>query len=226
MVILATKLYVEGEARERSLDGLASMVRDDIGQLDVEFELGIRRDDFPSVTVTGPDATVARNVLTERWGAIPGRLESGESYIGTLASWTDEGWTLDAGRSVQIPCSELGLGPGRGGQLRDRFGVLQHQRLEFVWGETPALSEAERDRLFEWRRGPGRLNVNSVTRAEVRRVLNKAGHADDVIRIERLGLLEQSVVCAPGTDPPGLLSSVGPYLPGEMRCVLTDPTND
>ena len=36
MVILATKVYVEGEARERALDGLRSMVADDVGDLDVD----------------------------------------------------------------------------------------------------------------------------------------------------------------------------------------------
>ncbi|MXR22302.1 DUF2110 family protein, partial [Halobacterium bonnevillei] len=42
---LATKLYVEGDARERSLDSLRSQVDNDVGDLDVEFELGVRHDD-------------------------------------------------------------------------------------------------------------------------------------------------------------------------------------
>ncbi len=93
--------------------------------------------------------------------------------------------------------------------------------LRFVAGDPPRLADAERDRLFEWTRSDsGRLNVNSATRGEVRATLNRAGHARDVVTVERLGLLEQSVVCAEGTDPPGLLASVGEYLPAELKCVI------
>jgi hypothetical protein len=64
------------------------------------------------------------------------------------------------------------------------------------------------------------LNVNSATRSEVRATVNRAGHANDIVTVERLGLLEQSVVCKDGTDPPGLLASVGEYLPAELLCVV------
>ncbi len=220
MVVLATKLYVRGDAKQRSLDSLRSLVNNEIGELDVEFELGIRHDDFPSVTITGEDAVVARNVLREAWGEIPTNLEAGETYVGTLDSWDGEGFVLDAGQPVRIPTAELGLGPGTPSQIRDRFGLVQHLPMKFVYGEPSRLADAERDRLYDWSRGNGRLNVNSATRAEVRATLNRAGHAQDIITIERLGLLEQSVICAEGTDPPGLLASVGEYLPAELRCVV------
>jgi hypothetical protein len=64
------------------------------------------------------------------------------------------------------------------------------------------------------------VNVNSATRGEVRATVNRAGHARDIVTVERLGLLEQSIVCAEGTDPPGLLSAIGAYLPAELRCVI------
>jgi hypothetical protein len=54
----------------------------------------------------------------------------------------------------------------------------------------------------------------------VRATVNRAGHARDIVTVERLGLLEQSVVCAAGTDPPGLLADVGPYLESELLCVV------
>jgi hypothetical protein len=64
------------------------------------------------------------------------------------------------------------------------------------------------------------VNVNSATRAEVRATVNRAGHARDIVTVERLGLLEQSIVCKPETDPPGLLASIGEYLPSELLCVV------
>jgi hypothetical protein len=222
MVVLATKCYVEGDARSRALDGMEAMVDDDLGDLDVHWTVGVRDDDFVSVTVEGDDAAVARNLLRERWDEVPsdGRLTEGDTYTGTLESWDDDGIVLDAGTRVRIPTPELGLGPGSASQIRDRFGLVQHLPLEFVAGEPARLSDDERDRLYGWSRGPGRVNVNSTTRGEARATVNRAGHAGDIVTVERLGLLEQSIVCAEGTDPPGLLASIGQYLPAELKCVI------
>jgi hypothetical protein len=224
MVVLATKLYVEGEARQRALDSLRSQVDNAIGGLDVEFSLGIRDDEFPSATVSGPDATAARNALAEEWGELTPHREPGGTYVGTLANWDDDGIVLDVGfgETVRIEVENLGLGPGDAGQIRQRFGLVQHLPLRYTLAEdgVASLAAAEQDRLYEWTRGTGRLNVNSATRAEVRATVNRAGHAQDIVTVERLGLLEQSVVCREGTDPPGLLAAVGEYLPAELLCVV------
>jgi hypothetical protein len=221
MVVLATKVTVHGGARERALDGLRSLVDDAIGELDASYEIGIRHDEFPTVTIEGEDRVVARNVLREEFGEITDEFEAGETYVGTLESWDDEGFVLDAGREIRVPADELGLGQGRPAQLVERFGLVQHLPMEFVYSEEGSrLSDAERDRLFGWTRGPGRVNVNSATRGQVRATVNRAGHAEDIVTVERLGLLEQSIVCREGTDPPGLLAAIGPHLPSELRCVI------
>jgi hypothetical protein len=207
MVVLATKLYVSGDARERAVDSLRSLVGNALDDLDVRYEVGVRHDDFPSVTVSGEDAVVARNLLREEWGEVTGEFEAGETYVGTLERWDEDGFVLDAGEAIRVPASELGLGPGSPEQVRERFGLVQHLPLRFVYGgdedgETPhRLAEAERDRLYEWTRGDGRVNVNSATRAEVRATVNRA-------------------VPGEGTDPPGLLASIGEHLPAELRCVV------
>ncbi|GAA0299924.1 DUF2110 family protein [Halarchaeum salinum] len=223
MVVLATKVYVEGDARERALDSLGSLVGNALGDLDVSFDVGLRHDGFPSVTLSGDDAPVARNVLGEEWGVITPEFEDGETYVGTLEGWSDDGFVLDAGEEVEIPADGLDLGPGTPEQVRTRFGLVQHVPLQFVYDETDghALADAERDRLYDWTRAEtGRVNVNSATRAEVRATVNRAGHARDIVTVERLGLLEQSVVCREGTDPPGLLASIGEYVPAELLCVV------
>jgi hypothetical protein len=224
MVVLASKVYVEGDARERALDGLRSLVDNDVGGLDVEFEVGVRHDDFPTVTLEGPDEVAARNTLAETWGEITPEFEAGETYVGTLESWDADGFVLDAGEDVRIPADELDLGPGSPSQIRERFGLVQHVPLTFVYGgdgeSSSSLADEERDRLYDWTRGSGRLNVNSATRGEVRATVNRAGHARDIVTVERLGLLEQSVVCKDSTDPPGLLSAVGKHLPSELLAVV------
>src|SRR6056297_121509 len=220
MVVLATKLYVGGDARERSLDSLRSMINNEVGDLDVTVDVGIRDDDFPSVTIDGDDAVVARNLLREEWGEITQHFETGDTYVGTLEGWDDDGFVLDAGQEVRIPASELGLGQGTPEQIRTRYGLVQHMPLRFVWDDPPRLADEERDRLYDWTRGAGRVNVNSATRSEIRATVNRAGHAQDIVTVERLGLLEGSIVCREETDPPGLLASIGGYLPAELLAVV------
>jgi len=232
MVVLATRVYVDGDARDRATDGLRSMVADLIGDLEVEYTVGLRHDDRPSVTVEGVDAEPARAALREAFGAVyPDGPRAGEPSVATLESWDEDGLTLSAGRDVFVPGDRIGLGPGSPAQVRERFGLVQHLPMRVVVDEPDGdgdgagplvgeLAAAERDRLYDWTRGPGRVNVNSATRSEVRATVNRAGHADDVVTVERLGLLEQSIVCREGTDPPGLLASVGQYLPAEMLCVV------
>ncbi|WP_435064766.1 DUF2110 family protein [Halobaculum sp. EA56] len=222
MVVLATKCYVGGDARDRALDGMTSLVANDLGDLDVEYDVGVRRDDFVSVTVSGEDETVARNVLREEWGEVTDHFTDGEAYVGTLEGWDEDGFVLDAGTEIRVPADGIGLGPGSPGQVRDRFGLVQHLPMTFVYDAEAGheLADAERDRLYDWTRGQGRVNVNSATRAEVRATVNRAGHANDIVTVERLGLLEQSIVCRENTDAPGLLASIGGYLPSELKAVV------
>jgi hypothetical protein len=216
---LATRCYVEGEARERALKSLGSLLDNDIGELDVTHDLRVREDGFPVVDLEGPDARAGANVLREQWGeARP--PAAGEVGVGTLAGWDEQALLLDAGETVRVGRDSLGLGPGDPGEIRTRYGLVQHVPLRFLGGESPRLADTERDRLYGWSRGDGRVNVNSATRAEVRATVNRAGHARDIVTVERLGLLEQSIVCRPDTDPPGLLASIGEYLPSELLCVV------
>ncbi|MFB6167478.1 MAG: DUF2110 family protein [Haloferacaceae archaeon] len=221
MVVLATKCYVSGDARERALDSLDALLADALGDLDVGWTAGVRADDWVSVTLSGEDEVAARNLLREQWGEVPTHLDSGETYVGTLESWTDDSLGVDLGpRTVEIAAADLDLGPGTAAQVRDRFGLVQHVRLRVVLSDPPRLADEEVDRLYDWTRGAGRLNVNSATRGEVRATVNRAGHARDIVTVERLGLLEQSVVCTESTDPPGILAAVGEHLPAELRCVV------
>ncbi len=222
MVVLGSKVYVKGDARERALDGLRSLVADRFGDLDVEYEVGQRDDDFPVVTVEGPDATVARNLLREEFGEMVADHQPGETYVGTLDSWDEDGFVLDVsmGQTVRIPAENIGLGQGSPAQIRKRFGLVQHLPLRFVAGDEPRLADEEVDRLYDWSRGNGRVNANSATRSEVRATVNRAGHAQDIVTVERLGLLEMSIICNPDTDPPGLLADIGRFMPSELLAVV------
>jgi hypothetical protein len=55
-------------------------------------------------------------------------------------------------------------------------------------------------------------------------VLKRSGHIRDIYAIERLGILEHSIVCKHGTDAPGLIPIIGPLLESELGCVRGDHT--
>lgn len=218
MVILATKVY--GEHRERAVQSLTAILDQQLDGLEVTYNVGVRHDGFPAVTIEGEDAVVARNLLGAEWGEIPGHLEPGGTYRGVLEGWTDEGFVVDVGESVLLPGDHLDLGVGTPAQLATRFGLVTNMPIEIAIADVPTLSDAQRDRLFDWQRGPGRVNANGITRGQLRATLNRAGHAQDIQTIERLGLLEQSIICTEDTDPPGIVASIGPYVAGELACVL------
>lgn len=218
MVILATRIY--GDQAENGRRSLEAIVDDQLAGLEVDHDVGVRHDGFVTVTIEGPDAVAARNLLAEHWGEIPGRLEAGETYRGVLAGWDDTGFTVDVGEPVHIDRDDLGLGVGDPEQLATRFGLVTNLPLAVVYGDEPHLADASRDRLHDWRRGPGRVTANGVTRSQLRATINRAGHAHDIQTIERIGVLEQSIVCEDDTDPPGLLASIGRFLSGELACVI------
>ncbi|MDR9411649.1 MAG: DUF2110 family protein [Haloquadratum sp.] len=224
MLRLAQQCYVHGDARGRALQGLRAMLEDQIGGLDVTSAIAVGADEYVDVELTGPDATVAEAVVGEAFPTVASDPETATASGAVLLRWDAAGWTVGLGPGVErtLPADELGLGPGGGLQLRERFGVVQHMPVELSLEGTPTLADATRDLLYGWRRDAagGRVTVNSVTRGQLRATINRAGLADAIVTIERIGLLEQSVRCAEGTDPPGVVAAIGPYLPAEMKCVI------
>ena len=224
MLRLAQQCYVHGDARGRALQGLRAMLDDRVGELDVTMDIEVADEEYVNVRFDGSDAGVAEAVIAEGFVTVAEAPEVATSSGAVLLRWDAEGWTVGLGPGVRrtLAAEELGLGPGDGLQLRERFGVVQHMPVEVDLTRTPTLSETTRDLLYEWRRDEagGRVTVNSVTRGQLRATINRAGLADAIITIERIGLLEQSVRCAEGTDPPGVVAAIGPYLPAEMKCVI------
>lgn len=224
MVQLAQQCYVHADARRGALQGLQAMLDDRIGELDVTTTIDIGPEEYLDVSTEGPDATVAAAVIADAFLTVAEDIDTAEVSGGVLHRWDATGWTVGLGPGVErtLPASELGLGPGGGNQLRERFGVVQHMPMEVSLSGTPTLAEATKDMLYGWRRESegGRVTVNSVTRGQLRATINRAGLADAIVTIERIGLLEQSVRCANGTDPPGVVAAIGPYLPAEMKCVM------
>jgi hypothetical protein len=85
---------------------------------------------------------------------------------------------------------------------------LIHEQIEAEIAEE--WLEAAREQVTL---GCERLQVTGVPRQTLKRVILKRGHYQDVVEVERLGVLENSVVLKRGTTAPGIAARIGPFLP-------------
>ena len=197
-----------------------AMLRNDLGGLCVAYSLTLTS--WISVTVTGSEEQVARDLLVRQYGELRD-AQPGEIARAWLAELNDDGIALDTGcKRVLVPCFRLErLGRGTVEQIASRFGFIHCLPLEIrLVGEFDAeFTKSQIDVLWRWRKGTDRINVNNATRAQIHVALKRSGHARDVYAIERLGILEHSIVCKKGTNAPGLVPQIGPYLESELACV-------
>ncbi len=57
-----------------------------------------------------------------------------------------------------------------------------------------------------------RLIVCGVSRHHLKKRIIQTGHLRDIVAIERLGVLEEMVICKQGTNAAGILTEIGPLL--------------
>jgi len=197
-----------------------AMLRNDLSGLRVTYSLTLTS--WISVTVTGSEEKVAADLLVRQYGELRD-ARPGETVRAWLAGINDNGIVLDTGcKRVSVPCVRLEpFGRGTVEQIASRFGLIHCLPLKIrLVGESDAeFTKNQIDALWRWKKGTDRINVNNATRAQIHAALKRSRHARDVYAIERLGILEHSIVCKKGTDAPGLIPQIGPYLESELACV-------
>jgi len=203
-----------------------AMLHNDLGGLHVAVSLEISK--WISVTVSGPDEGLAADLLTRKYGKLHD-VRQGEIVRAWLSAIIDTALVFDAGgKRVLVHQSKLKqLGRGTALQVASRFGLIRCLPLEMrlVEENDAELTKNQIDTLWRWKKGTDRINVNNATRAQLHAVLKRSGHARDVYAIERLGILEHSIVCKHGTDAPGLVPIIGPFLESELGCIRGDITS-
>jgi len=197
-----------------------AMLRNDLSGLRVTYSLTLTS--WISVTVAGSEEKVAADLLVRQYGELRD-ARPGETVRAWLAGINDNGIALDTGcKRVSVPCVRLEpFGRGTVEQIASRFGLIRCLPLQIrLVGESDAeFTKNQIDALWRWKKGTDRINVNNATRAQIHAALKRSRHARDVYAIERLGILEHSIVCKKGTDAPGLIPQIGPYLESELACV-------
>jgi hypothetical protein len=195
-------------------------LHNDLGGLQVTYSIELAK--WISVTVSGPDEGLACDLLMKKYGKLYD-VRLGDIVRAWIAAINDMCLVLDAGgKRVLVHQNKLKqLGRGTALQVASRFGLIRCLPLEvrLVDENEAELTKNQIDTLWRWKKGTDRINVNNATRAQIHAVLKRSGHARDVYAIERLGILEHSIVCKHGTDAPGLVPIIGPFLESELGCI-------
>ena len=191
------------------------------------------------IELLGEDETVALNYLEKKVGFVPtvGDKQTRFSTVrGRVISpdGSAQGVYVDIGiqslknRDVVVPCRtmESQLTDGKKVPLQklvEQFcfienlpvevKILSHKdtNREYLIGE---FSEAQLILTTRWIRcNLDRLIVLGAPISEVEHALRRLKHSRDIIRVERLGLLESVFLCKLGTDAVGFIPKIGPIFP-------------
>ncbi len=205
---------------EKANKAFQATLKNKLKHLDVDITVDSNK--WMKVTLTGEDEEFAANYLVSAYGS-PHNLNIGDIITGRLARVDEHSITVDIGlKFVFVSKGNLKrLGAGTPKQIASRFGFVEQLPLEVRVTDIKEVEFTEKqiDTFWKWKKGTDRVTVNGATRGQIRSVLKKTGHLRDIIRVEKLGILEHSIICKKGTDAPGIISDIGPYLKSDLGCV-------
>ncbi|WP_440952331.1 DUF2110 family protein [Methanococcoides sp. FTZ1] len=221
--ILNIKLYANFE---RALNSAAFMLENEMKDLDAGLALSVNPEGWLQVDVSGEDEEFAANFLIERYGTPVTSVENGSIYKGFISSIGDDGIIVDIGVAVKLLPEALNvLGVGSVSQIASRFGLIPHLPVSVrIDGQEGIISGSftreQVDLFWSWKKATtDRLIVNSVTRSELKAAIKKKGHGRDIYGIERLGILENAIVCREDTDGPGIVAEIGPLVKADIGVI-------
>ncbi len=221
---LLFNIYAEAE---RALSSLGGMLSNDVADLDANIDVSLTDGNWVNVEIEGEDEEFALNFLIQKYGFPVENVVSGQICKGNISSISTGGVTVNVGIDVTVDRGQLKvLGAGDVSQITSRFGMILHQPVEIEVIEVKdnpvaRFTKAQVDTWWEWKKAPtDRLLVNSTTRSHLKDAIKRTGHGRDIYGIERLGLLENMIICREDTDAPGLVSEIGPRISGEIGVII------
>lgn len=209
-----------------------------LGDLEVEWKLSATLKNWVKISLSGEDEEVSANLIREEFGEIPYSLrEVGEEslYRGRFidlgkvgyGAYVDIGVLRPRPKDALLPLYYLkqtfGEKPVR--QMIREFGWVDNlpvevrvEKVEFGAREVEvAFSEAQLKKIKTWiSDGYDKIFVAGTISENVEKALIQTGHGRDVKRLEELGLMETLLVLKKGTQAPGIIKEIGPYLKGAV----------
>lgn len=233
--LIPEKIY--GPQKELALHSIRSVIIREISELKVKMmSIDVNERGWIQLVLEGEDAEAAKNFLNYKYGSIYGLtdLHRGLTCRGKLVEPIKFGYGIyvDIGlysnkKDAFIPLFALRKQllnslqkPLR--KIIDNFALIENFPIELkimsVNRETldieAKLSEKQVSVFKKWINSSlDRIIICGSTRQQVRKAIIRSGHLRDILSIERLGLLEQAVVCKYDTEAPGIISKIGKFLP-------------
>ncbi|MEA1984433.1 MAG: DUF2110 family protein [Euryarchaeota archaeon] len=206
---------------------IRTTIGNELKDLDVLFDLSITKNKWVQVNIEGDDEEFAANFLINKYGSPTTEPQVGTHYRGYIISINDKGIAVDIGITLLIPTESLKpLGAGDSHQIASRFGMIPHipVLVEIVEHGDKTLvrfTKKQIDLWWDWKRsGTDRVIVNSVTRSKLKVAIKKTGHGKDIYGIDRLGVMENAIICREGTDGPGIVAHIGPLLKSDIGVII------
>ena len=191
------------------------------------------------VGLSGEDEEVFLSLLEKEFGLTLNSMESlvsGRVLRGKIVDsgsvgyglYVDLGITQPAETDALVPLRVLRIQLANGQKVSLReivraFCLYDNLNLEVVLTEIDQdksiveahLSDFQLSAFSEWENTYlERLILVGATNSQVRNSISRSGHKRDVLRVENLGVLENSVTCKLGTHARGLITELGGLLDG------------
>ncbi|MEM2102215.1 MAG: DUF2110 family protein [Candidatus Bathyarchaeia archaeon] len=240
-VTLLEKLY--GDSSVKSVESRLQAI---CGDLKITIHAEATERSWIRVEIGGEDAAVAIRLIEKQFGLAPtdaAQVKEGFVYAGRVVSSqgnsaemrVDLGVFFPSFFDAFIPLQHLQaqLVDGRKMPLQriaKLFCLLDNFPLEVLIKSVEPLQKRFLVELSEkqimlfngWvNSNLDRVVVLGAFFEKVENVVKEAGHFRDVVEVESLGLLEQSIICKVGTDAAGLIPKIGKRLPRTVLGVFS-----
>ncbi len=184
----------------------------------------------------GEDEEAAFNLLTHRYGStcILSDLDINQTRKGRLIQTGKYGFGLfidigiDSKKEIDafLPLHTLRqqLAKNEKIPLRDlayAYGLIDNLpievKIDFIdqLNRKIQVSFSERQLVIfqNWvKSGLERLIVCGISRHRLKKIILQSGHFRDIVAVERIGILEEVLICKRGTNAPGILNEIGKLL--------------
>ena len=211
----------------------------DLMDLDVRI-ISISRStrEWATVSLEGPDEEVAERYLESVIGRVTSLdgIEEGDVRKGRVVDLGKVGYGIyvdvgvvgesDGPVDALIPIfslkKHLGIrGPASINRISQRLGVIDYLpmdvrifKVDRKRGEIEGrLTNSQARRLG---RGRNRIYIVGETRRKIKNAIQRSGNSGHVVRVKRLGLLENEVQCSKDVDPHEIVRAIGPIINASM----------
>lgn len=191
-----------------------------------------------TVALTGKDEVIAQRYLENLWGKVCdiGELEENQLRRGKIVDlgkvgygiYVDIGVVNGEGEPIDalIPIHQLRKQLGVKGslsvnQISKHLGLMDNFPLDIrITGINMENGEIEgkltNSQAREIGRGKHRFYVCGETRRKIKNAIDRTGNSGNIVRIRRLGLLENEVQCPKQVDPHDIIRDIGPVVNADM----------